>query len=208
MYIHNILNIGIKEDERMIENLIKNNRSYRIFDESYKISIDMLKEMLNVARFTSSGRNMQTIRFLPITKASQLNIIYENIKWAGYLKDWNGPVEGQRPTAFILFLSDEKIKKSPTFDIDLGLACQSILLKSIEEGLGGCMIGAFNRKNISQDLNLPQNYNIELILALSKPNQNVVIEDIKEGDDIKYWKDEDNTHHVPKIVLDDLIVEI
>ena len=194
MYIHNILNIGIKEDERMIENLIKNNRSYRIFDESYKISIDMLKEMLNVARFTSSGRNMQTIRFLPITKASQLNIIYENIKWAGYLKDWNGPVEGQRPTAFILFLSDEKIKKSPTFDI--------------EEGLGGCMIGAFNRKNISQDLNLPQNYNIELILALGKPNQNVVIEDIKEGDDIKYWKDEDNTHHVPKIVLDDLIVEI
>ena len=191
----------------MVEDLIKNNRSYRVFDESYKISMDKIKEILNVVRFTSSGRNIQPIRFLPIVKNEQLNIIYDNIKWAGYLKDWDGPIEGQRPTAFILFLSDNNIK-SPTFDIDLGLACQSILLKSIEQNIGGCMIGAFNKKKISEGLDIPQNYNLELILALGKPNQKVVIDDINSNEDIKYWRDENNVHHVPKIVLDDLIVKI
>lgn len=192
----------------MIEVLIKKNRSYRIFDESYKISLEKIKEFLNVARFTSSGRNLQSIRFLPIIKDSQLNIVYDNIKWAGYLKDWDGPAKGQRPTAFILFLSDDNNKKSPTFDIDLGLACQSILLKAIEQDIGGCMIGAFNKKTISSRLNIPSNYNLELILALGKPDQKIIIEDINKNDDIKYWKGEKNIHHVPKIILDDLIIEI
>ena len=63
------------------------------------------------------------------------------------------------------------------------------------------------KKKIAKVLNLPENYVIHIALAIGKPAQNVIVEDINEGDDIKYWMDQDKTHHVPKIILDELIID-
>ena len=89
----------------------------------------------------------------------------------------------------------------------MGIVSQSIMLGATEKNLGGCMIRALNRKKIAEALNLSENYVIHIALAIGKPAQNVIVEDINEGDDIKYWMDKDKTHHVPKIVLDELILD-
>ena len=83
---------------------------------------------------------------------------------------------------------------------------QSILLGAVENGLGGCIIANINRKKLAEALNLDEKYEIALVLALGYPKEEVVIETINEYGDIKYWRDENKVHHVPKRTLDKLIL--
>ena len=191
----------------MILDLVKKSRSYRIFDESYKLKKEDLIDLIELARFSPCGKNGQYLRFIPIYKEEILKEIYPYLSWAAYLKDWDGPKEGERPTGIILIVSKEGCLTDPILSCDMGIVSQSIMLGAVEKNLGGCMIRALNRKKITEVLNLPKNYVIHIALAIGKPAQNVVVEDINEGDDIKYWMDQDKTHHVPKIVLEDLILD-
>lgn len=191
----------------MIRDLVEKSRSYRIFDESYKLKRKDLVELIELARFSPCGKNGQYLRFIPIYKEDILNKIYPYLTWAAYLKDWNGPMEGERPTGIILIVSKEGTLTDPLLSCDMGVASQTIMLGAVEKNLGGCMIRALNRKRIAQILNLSENYIIHIALAIGKPAQEVIIEDINEDEDIKYWMEKNKTHHVPKIVLNDLIMD-
>lgn len=190
----------------MLKDLVKKSRSYRIFDEGYKLNREDLVDLIDLARFSPCGKNGQYLRFIPICKEDTLKEIYPHLSWAAYLKDWNGPVEGQRPTGIILIVSKSGSLTDPILSCDMGIVSQSIMLGTVEKKLGGCMIRALNRKKIMEILNLSDEYIIHVALAIGKPNQDVIIEDIREGDNIKYWMNKDKNHHVPKIILDDLII--
>jgi nitroreductase len=124
--------------------------------------------------------------------------------WAGYLTDWSGPAEGEKPSAYMVILGDKNIAES--FSCDHGIAAQSIMLGAVEKGLGGCIIASINKKELTRVLNIPSHYEILLVLALGKPSETVVIENVESDGDIKYWRDSDDIHHVPKRLLDDLII--
>jgi nitroreductase len=131
--------------------------------------------------------------------------IFPYLAWAGYLTDWAGPDKGERPTAYIIILGDKLI--SDIFGVDHGIAAHSILLGATEAGLGGCIIGSIKRDELSDELSIPDNFEILLIVALGKPVENVIIEDIKNAD-VKYWRDKDKNHHVPKRGLKELILKL
>ena len=131
-------------------------------------------------------------------------MIFTHLGWAGYLKDWQGPCEGERPSAYIIILGDTQISQS--IGCDHGIAAQSILLGAAEKGLGGCMIGTVQRQKLRKALDIPSRYEILLVLALGKPKEQVVIETPDAAGDIKYWRDSDGVHHVPKRGLDDIIL--
>lgn len=191
----------------MLKDLVKKNRSYRIFDESYKIEKEELADLIELARYSPCGKNAQSLRFMIINDEEILKQIYPHLAWASYIKDWKGPSEGERPTGIILILSKEKSLTDPILCADMGIVSQSIMLGAVEKNLGGCMIRAINRVKIREILNLSHDYTIHMALAIGKPVQKVIVEDIHENDDIKYWMDEDKTHHVPKILLDELIID-
>lgn len=191
----------------MLKDLVKKSRSYRVFDEKYKLKRDDLLDLIELARYCPCGKNSQSLRFIPIYKEEILKEIYPHLTWAAYLKDWSGPIEGQRPTGIILIVSKGGSLSDPIISADMGIFSQTIILGATEKNLGGCMIRAINRVKIREILNLSKDYTIHMALAIGKPAQNVIIEDINTGDDITYWMDDDNTHHVPKIKLDDLIVK-
>jgi nitroreductase len=131
------------------------------------------------------------------------NRIFPATMWAGYLKDWAGPEEGERPSAYIVILGDKNI--STSFGVDHGIAAQSILLGASEIGLGGCMIGSIRIDHLKTELDIPDKFEILLIIALGKPKEEVVIEKVSDND-IKYWRDKEGIHHVPKRSLEDLII--
>ncbi|MGD8500148.1 MAG: nitroreductase family protein, partial [Phycisphaerales bacterium] len=133
-------------------------------------------------------------------------LIFPHLGWAGYLKDWPGPAEGERPSAYIIILGDTQI--SGSFDCDHGIAAQSILLGAAEKGLGGCMIGTVRRPQLCRALEIPSRYKILLVLALGKPKEMVVLDTIGPDGSIEYWRDSDGVHHVPKRRLDELILDI
>jgi nitroreductase len=191
----------------MIKKLVLKNRSYRRFDAKHKISDSLLKEVVNLARFSGSAGNKQPLIYKIINNTKENDAVFQNIKWAAYLTEWNGPSENERPTAYIIILHDKKIEQKPELVYcDLGLATQNILLGLTEKKLGGCMIASINKENVKKELNISDEYEIILIIAIGKPVEKIILEDIEKEGSIKYYRDEKSNHHVPKRKLDDIII--
>lgn len=194
----------------MLKDLVLKTRSYRRFDESHAIDAATLTELVELARFSGSGMNFQPLKYIisadPATNAK----IFPHLAWAGYLKDWAGPAEGERPTGYIIILGDKTVQ--PTVNTsaktDMGIAAQSMMLGATEQGLGGCMIGSIQRKDLRAALEIDEQFEIMLVLALGKPAETVVLETVGDDGSVKYWRDEADVHHVPKRTLDDLILNI
>lgn len=188
----------------MIEDLIRKNRSCRRFYQDHNVNLKTLKNLVNLARFSASAANLQPLKYILSCNTQKNAQIFSCLAWAGYLKDWPGPKEGERPAAYIITLGDTNISKN--FGCDHGIANQSILLGAREIGLAGCMIGAINRENLADILNIPPRFKILLALAIGKPKEEVVIETAKTDDNIKYWRDNKNIHHVPKRSLSNIVL--
>lgn len=188
----------------MIKELIYKNRSYRRFYQYEKIEMETLEELVDLARHSACGGNLQSLKYI-LSCDSQINaLIFKRLGWAAYLKDWKGPSDGEKPAAYVVLLGDTSIHKD--FFCDHGIASQSILLGAIEKGLGGCILASINRDGLRKDLSINDAYQILLVLALGKPLEEVKLEYIETGGDIKYWRDENNVHHVPKRPLQEIIV--
>ena len=189
----------------MIEELIRKNRSYRKFFQRKKISKKTLKELINLARLSPSAANLQPLKYVLSNDLKTNQRIFSCLSWAGYLQDWIGPSEGERPSAYIIILGDTHITKQ--FGCDHGIAVQSILIGATAKGLGGCIIGSIQRKKLRQNLRIPTWYEILLVLALGVPKETVLIEHVKKGN-IRYWRDSNDIHHVPKRRISDIILTL
>ena len=187
----------------MIAELIKRNRSYRRFYQEVAIAESDLREMVDNARFTPSGRNAQTLRYMLSNTPERNALIFPALSWAGYLAGWGGPKEGERPAAYIVILNDDTLSK--TYFCDHGIVSMAILLTAVEKGLGGCILAAVDRDALRVALQIPEQYAIVQVIALGKPAETVVIEPMVDGD-IKYWRDEQSVHHVPKRGLEEIIL--
>jgi nitroreductase len=186
------------------EELVAGNRSYRRFDESFRINHHILEKLVDLARLSASGSNKQPLKYLLFSSPEDCEKVFPYTAWAGYIKEWPGPDKGERPSAYVIILGDTSISES--FGIDHGIAAQSIMLGASSLGLGGCMIGSILRDGLRKEFSIPVQYEILLILALGKPIEKVVVEEIKKGD-VKYWHDADKTHHVPKRSLSEIILK-
>ena len=188
----------------MLEDLVRKNRSYRRFYQDVPVDLETLRALVNLARLSASGSNLQPLKYILSCQPETNARIFPHTRWAGYLKDWPGPAEGERPAAYIVILGDTEIRKS--FGCDHGIAAQSIMLGATERGLGGCIIGSIDRSGLRQVLGIPDRYEILLVLALGKPREKVMLEEVGPDGDIQYYRDADGVHHVPKRSLDELIL--
>jgi nitroreductase len=190
----------------MFRELVLKNRSYRRFDQSIPIERSTLEDLVDLARQTPSAANRQPCKYI-LSYGSQRNAaIFSTLSWAGYLKDWGGPVEGERPSAYIVIVLDRDI--NPSANCDHGIAAQTILLSAVERGLGGCMLGAIQHDKLRQLLQIPKQYDILLVVALGVPTEIVQLESLGENADIKYYRTADGVHHVPKRSLQDVIIDV
>ena len=188
----------------MIADLIKANRSCRRFYEEHSIDLETLETLVNLARLSASGANLQPLKYILTCRPALNAEIFDCLGWAAYLKDWPGPERGERPAAYIVILGDSNISKE--FGVDHGIAAQSILLGARDMGLAGCMLGSINRKDLRSLLDIPPHLKILLVLAIGKPKEEIVLEDLGPGGNIRYWRDDQGVHHVPKRLLSEIIV--
>ncbi len=188
----------------MVRDLILKNRSYRRFYQEAAIEPETLRGLVDLARLSASAGNRQPLKYILSCDPEKNALIFPNLAWAAYLKDWSGPSEGERPSAYIIILGDTEVSQS--FLCDHGVAAQSILLGATERGLGGCMIASVKVDGLRKALSIPPRYEIMLVLALGKPKEKVVIDSVGADGDIKYWRDSNSVHHVPKRSLDDIII--
>jgi nitroreductase len=184
--------------------LVLKNRSYRRFYQKHSIDSKTLKDLVNLARLSASSGNAQPLKYI-LSCAPQKNaLIFPHLTWAALVKDWPGPDDGERPSAYIIILGDTEISQS--FGCDHGIAAQTILLGASESGLGGCIIDTIQRENLRTALEIPPRFDILLVLALGKPKERVMIERVDASGNTRYWHDNEGVYHIPKRSLEDIII--
>ncbi len=183
--------------------LVKNNRSYRRYYQSEKVSQELLEDFVDCARLSASGRNIQPLKYYISSTKEKNTKIFPHLKWAGHLKDWPGPAEGERPSAYIVVLLDTQISENAY--IDHGIAMQTILLAAVSAGLGGCIIASINKEKLKTELELKSHYEILAVVALGKPKEIIHLVEMKDNE-YKYWRNEKEEHFVPKRRLRDIII--
>ncbi len=187
-----------------VRELILKTRSYRRFHQYEPVSVEVLRELVNLARIAQSPWNQQAAKFLLCNRQEKNAEIFPLLAWAARMPHWDGPAEGERPSAYIVIVGDRDISK--VFPSDHVVAGTAILLGATERGLGGCLVGAFSKKKMSQTLGLSERYEPLLAVALGRPSETVVLDEVGPDDNTAYWHDENGVHHVPKRSLDDLIL--
>ena len=188
----------------MIADLVHANRSCRRFYENHLVDGRVLEELVDLARLSASGANLQPLKYILACQPRINAEIFSCLSWAGYLKNWPGPAPGERPTAYIVILGDTTIRKD--FGVDHGIAGQSMLLGAREKGLAGCILATIDRKSLRKILNIAAHLKILLVLAIGKPKEEIVIETVAADGSIRYWRDSHGVHHVPKRPLQEIIV--
>jgi nitroreductase len=188
-----------------LKDLFLKTRTCRRFDESHKVELRTLENLVDFARLSSSGGNRQPLKYLLYNTPAQCEKIFPFLAWAGYFTEWPGPEKGERPSAYIIILGDKSI--SDNFGVDHGIAAHSIMLGAAHENLGCCMIASIKREELCDELRIPDRFEVLLILAVGRPGEKIIIDEIK-NDEVKYWRDEHGVHHVPKRNLKDLILKL
>ena len=187
----------------MLKDLVLKTRSYRRFYQD-PVKEETLRELVDLARNSASSSNRQALKYILSCDPEKNARIFPLLSFAGQLRDWGGPFDGERPTAYIIILLDTEIAKAA--GCDHGIAAQSIMLGATEKGLGGCMHGSAKKPEMMTALNIPAKYEIQLVISLGKPKEKVVLETVGPDGKINYWRDDKQTHHVPKRPLEEIII--
>ena len=191
----------------MFKDLVKKSRSFRAFDQSRRISREELMEFIDCVRYAPSSGNMQPLCYYLVYEQEDLDKVLPLLHWAAWLPERHLPDPGKEPTAAVVICCDTEIVKNPQFSIrDVGVVAQVMILAAAEKDLGGIMIGNYDAKKLSEALQLPENQVPQLVVAFGKPDEDIILEDVEKGADLKYYRDENDVHHVPKRKLEDIII--
>ncbi len=192
-----------REDSMRFSELALETRSIRRFKQNVRFSRENIYTFIDSARFAPNAANLQLLRFSVVTSENNCEKIFPALKWAGYLDEWKGPEEGEKPSAYIVIHAPDEEK--PYTKIDVGIAAAYIVLSAREAGYGSCIIMSFDCGIISKAVNTPEDYRPQLVIALGVSGEEVILETVQK--DIKYWRDELGRHHVPKLRLKDILTK-
>jgi nitroreductase len=188
----------------MLYELVLKCRSVRRFYERSKVALSDLEELVDMSRLTASANNLQPLRYILSTDPAVNERIFPCLGWAASLADWPGPEPGERPTGYIVMLGDTEV--SETYTWDQGIAAQTIMLGAVEKGLGGCIVGSINKDKLRSELEIDERYAILLVLAIGRPKEKILLEVAKDGSNVRYYRDANRVHHVPKRRLEDILL--
>ena len=184
-----------------VYNVALKRRSIRCFKKR-KISFNILKRLINVARVAPSVANLQPCEFIVVDKKETLKIIFSTLKWARYISPKGNPPRGKEPTAYIVALFNRR--KSPLYaEVDIAVAIENILLVAQDEGLGSCWLGTIDKAKIRNILKIPKYCEAKYVLALGYPDERPKVERLRNS--VKYWKDGNGLLHVPKRSLKEIL---
>ena len=186
----------------MFLELILKNRSVRRYNTAAGYPDNFFSKMAEVARLCPSTANLQRIRILPVTSSEEKEKVFNSVKFASML-DWNGPAESERPACYAVLVSEGAIDTNKA--IDVGIIAQSMLLRASEMGLAGCMFRSFNAESLASSLGL-DGYTPVLVISFGYPAEKVEIVDAREGS-LKYYRNSEDTHCVPKLKSEEFLLK-
>ncbi|MBD3277896.1 MAG: nitroreductase [Candidatus Aegiribacteria sp.] len=185
-----------------IRKLAKETRSVRRFLQDARPEREELLDFIDSARLAPCGANLQLIRFSAVSDPDRCRLLFPALNWAGYLSDWDGPAEDERPTGYIVIhVPGDRRRHIP---VDAGIAAAYIVLAARGSGFGSCMIMSFDPDTLLEALKTPEGYEPFLVIAFGVPGEKIVLEEAT--DSIRYYRDASGVHHVPKLKLEEIVL--
>jgi len=176
-------------------------RSIRRFKD-IPVAHQLLEQCINAARLAPSAANLQPLEYIIVEDEQLLLEVFSTLQWAAYIRPAGDPPEGKKPKAYIVILNNSNV--SISFSVyDIGAAMENIILVALAEGVGSCALAAVDRDKLRKILNIPDDYEIPLVLALGYPDESPVEEPFDGS--VRYWRSEDGVHHVPKKRLETVL---
>lgn len=185
-----------------VKEAIHARRTVRKFSQK-AIPVEILRELIDDARIGPCSANMQPLKYKLVGKDS-VDAVYPYLRWAVAIAPAGDPAPDERPTAYIIITADTSIRPQ-NYDIDVGIAAQTIALAAQEKGLGTCLMALHDKPGLKTSLGLPDQTMPALAVALGYPTQRSEIYPMEEGR-YKYHLTPDGTLHVPKRELDEIIL--
>lgn len=184
-----------------LKTLIQNARTTRRFIKDKKVTLEDLKELIDLARITSSAKNMQPIKYILVTKEDDVLKLARSASWASHLEDWTQSEE-ERPSAFILMLNDQMIDGFPMFDA--GASFTAISLAAKAKGLATAPLASIDKELCRKLFVIPDCYDVMIGIAVGISDEKIKLVDTSNFD-TSYYRELDETHCVPKRALEQII---
>ena len=152
--------------------LVQARQSDRSYDKERPVEPEKLERVLEAARLAPSACNAQPWRFVVITDkelAQKAGKAAAGLGMNKFAKD--APVhilvveESMNITSFL----GAKIKDKYFPLIDIGIATAHITLAAESEGLGSCILGWFDEKEIKKLVGIPANKRLLLDITIGYP---------------------------------------
>lgn len=182
----------------LVHQLIRSRRSVRRFKQK-PIPLDIIKEIVEDARFAPSGGNRQPWEFIVVNQKELLPRVFNNIY---FLLQRGRPKPKEAPVCYLIVLGNPSL--SSNYKIDCAFATQNILLSAWAEGLGSCVLGSVRRKKLKKIFGIPESLEVVFVVALGYPAEEPVTEDGK-GKAIRPWVDKQKQLHVPKRKIETIL---
>jgi nitroreductase len=182
-------------------------RSIRRFKDK-PVAYEALEKCVDAARLAPSGRNQQVCEYIVINDAAVLPGIFENIGGSVKLPPGKGgPRPEQTAKAYIIILINKTLEGNASRRrvscYDVGMAAENIMLVAREQGLGSCPVLMFDESALKPILNIPDNYDIGLVIVMGYPDESPVVE--VAADSVAVRVDDKGVRHVFKRKLADII---
>lgn len=186
------------------QNIVKNTRTTRRFKQNNHIPHQDLIDLIDLARQTSSAKNMQPLKYIAIIDEKIKDEVYKPLIWAAHLTQWDQKMD-EKPSAYILIMNDTSIDGFAM--IDCGISLQTIMLGATAKGYDSCPLMSIDKIAYKKLFKLSEYLEPMLIIALGIKDENIKTTDVINND-TNYFRDKQDTHCVPKRKLKDILLVV
>ena len=131
---------------------------------------DILK-CLEAARFAPSACNSQPWNFIVVDEPAKKDRLADRIFAGVYSMNKfakQAPVLIAVVSEKMKFLAalGAKVRDTRYYLIDVGIACEHLVLQAAELGIGSCWIGWFDEKALKDELGVPKDKKVDIVISL------------------------------------------
>jgi len=148
--------------------IIKERRSVRRYKPD-PIPEEALKRVLDAARFSPSGKNLQPWKFIIVNDGSLKKRLVTASVGQNFI--------AEAPLVVVACAFPDKCYSRmgnymKSWPVDVAIAVEHLMLQAHEEGLGTCWIGAFEEKEVKSILDIPDGVRVLALTPLGYPDEN------------------------------------
>ena len=162
--------------------LVKTRYSCRKYIKK-RVEREKIGQCIDAARLAPSACNSQPWKFIVVDEPEKLKAVSD-----AAVKGLYGAPRLMAKAPALIVVQAEKgtfiskvgamVRDTSFYLIDIGIACEHLVLQAAELGLGTCYIGWFNEKQVKKELGLGKSDVLPLVITMGYPDEEYYKKDL------------------------------